>query len=171
MISIDIGKKYLAFSYLNYEDDSTTFGFMNFKKSSVLKDKINHIVKHLEDFKNLKFIIVEQQFNNNVSCMCIMYAIITFAAVNRISYEIFKPSIKFTYFNIKYDSKNKNHKKLSVSMVKVVMKQTQKQNYKLFKKLDKQDDIADSFLMLIISANKLNKNNYNEEIELLNNYN
>ena len=62
---------------------------------------------------------------------------------------IFNPIRKFSDVGLKYDTKNKAHKKLSINVIKEVL--VGHKYEKFFNELPKKDDIADAIYMAYIT--------------------
>ena len=97
----------------------------------------------------IKTVIIERQVNYNTMAMELMYLLtsaVYFFCQNIIIYD---PKLKFSTLSLKYDVKNKQHKKLSINIVQSYLKRFHENLLEEFIKYDKKDDISDSLLMLL----------------------
>lgn len=173
MLSIDIGKVNQGFAILS--NDVMTIGLLNITERSIqtnseeLKNRFvseiagKNIKKQssvvlqrglvLKTFLNIVFdlfqidqVIIERQSQNNPTAQEIEY-MITGISLNRTEkITIYNPINKFTHVGLKYDTKNKAHKKLSVKVVSLVIEFDPCRYF--FESLEKKDDVADAIYML-----------------------
>lgn len=183
VLSIDIGIKNLGWTMIssshsfvennlqNYEDLSMGFGIYNItnnltNEASLVADRCMVVNKFFKDI-TAKFIIdyciIERQVNTNTIAMELMYAITSTALCylekpsNLIIYD---PKLKFKDLNITYNTKNKEHKKQSITYCKALL--IELTNEELVEKFDtnkKQDDMADSFIQCLVWLAKNEKIN------------
>ena len=192
MISIDIGKINTGFAIIN-EFEELTIGLLNITTAKVnttnqiLKDTFESEINKLKlkksisivlyrglilkTFFNIIFdkfrinkVIIERQSQHNPTAQEIEYMITGLCLNKTNDIIIFNPINKFSYINIKYDTKNKAHKKLSINIVHKLLEILLEVNMSLdpendniknilnfFNGLDKKDDIADAIYMLYIT--------------------
>lgn len=187
MISIDIGKINTGFAILlNDDSKNLIIGLLNITDSKVnttdesLKDDFENEIKKLKLKKTISVVIhrglvlktffdivfekyeiekviIERQSQHNPTAQEIEY-MITGICLNRTSdIIIFNPINKFSLVNIKYDTKNKAHKKLSVRIISNLLESDSNEDIKnFFNSLDKKDDIADAIYMAYIIDDKNN---------------
>lgn len=174
-ISIDIGVKNFAYALgtklkdkkeVVYPKDSPpfnpymdiiTFDVVDFRERSTPMDimrEISILFKELFEKYNIKsekcLIYIERQVPQNTKAFGIMYGLIGlfrgFGFYNMIVYD---PKKKFP--NIEYDSKSKEHKKISVEWANSYLKDnSQVELYDKFTKYTKKDDISDCINMILI---------------------
>ena len=167
-LSIDIGIRHLGYSILTTE--GLIFDIFDiedtYKKDARLK-KINSVpvqrayvlneflTKIINDY-SIERIIVERQVQTNTMAMEIMYCIISLC-ITKIPLEnliIYDPKKKFTDLHLKYTTKNKAHKKLSIAVCSGTLERLYPALVDSFNKHKKKDDIADSVLMNLL-VNKI----------------
>lgn len=145
VLSIDVGRKNLGWAFFGSEIDFGLFNIdekckavSNGEVSTARCAVIKRFFKSIIDiYGTPDFVIIERQVPNNAVCCCLMYSIITEAQeYSRV--QVIPAWEKFKTFGVKYTTKNKEHKKLSVKMAEEL----------LGKKIDlpKKDDIADAVL-------------------------
>lgn len=165
ILSIDIGIHNIGYALYNTETDKLNFGLFDTDSKLTKSDKklnivvsrvkyINMFVKEMFDRYKITKIIIERQVNNNTMAMELMYALTATIYNYCDNIEIFDPKLKFTSLGISYNTKNKAHKKLSISIVNNYIDKYY--NYKLndFEQYNKLDDISDAVFMLFISLYK-----------------
>ena len=176
MISIDIGSINLGYAILNnngklefglYKLSDRGSGLKN--NSSLVISRINKLYDLLAPIvkeKNIETLIVEKQvFRNNIATS-LMYSIIGMIrglGVKKII--IFNPKNKFTKLRISYCTKNKLHKKLSISIAEILLNWKYPETINEFTKYKKRDDISDALLQLFIESST-----EDERIELRNKF-
>ena len=167
-LSIDIGIRHLGYSILTTE--GLIFEIFDiedtYKKDSRLK-KINSVpvqrayvlneflTKIINEY-SIERIIVERQVQTNTMAMEVMYCIISLC-ITKIPLEnliVYDPKKKFTDLHLKYTTKNKAHKKLSIALCSETLKRLYPGLIDSFDKHKKKDDIADSVLMNLL-VNKI----------------
>ena len=164
-LSIDIGLKNLGYALYDKEHDELTFDvydvdshLRNKRKDLVVsRSNILHdFIKDLFTKHDIGEVIIERQVNSNTQAMEMMYLLTGILTNYNVKVKIFDPKQKFTRLNIKYDTKNKAHKKLSVSIVKNYIKTTYPDLLERFTSYKKLDDISDAILMLFVEVYKKN---------------
>ena len=167
-LSIDIGIRHLGYSILTSE--GLIFNIFDiedtYRKDSRLK-KINSVpvqrayvlneflTKIINEY-SIERIIVERQVQTNTMAMEIMYCIISLC-ITKIPLDnliIYDPKKKFTDLHLKYTTKNKAHKKLSIAVCSETLERLYPTLVDSFNKHKKKDDIADSVLMNLL-VNKI----------------
>ena len=167
-LSIDIGIRHLGYSILTNEGllfdifdiESTYTKDPKLKKlNSVPVQRayvLNQFLSEIIDKYAIEQIIIERQVQTNTVAMEIMYSIISLC-ITKIPLEsliIYDPKKKFTDLHLKYSTKNKEHKKLSVSVCREKLERLYPYLIASFDGHKKKDDIADSVLMNLL-VNKI----------------
>ena len=160
---------------INTTNESLKNDFENEVKKLKLKKSISVVIHRgiiLKTFFDIVFdkfqiskVIIERQSQYNPTAQEIEY-MITGICLNRTNdIIIFNPINKFSYVNIKYDTKNKAHKKLSINIIsKLLEKESNELNRIFFNNLNKKDDIADAIYMAyIINDKQIIQNIVNEQ--------
>ena len=154
-LSIDIGIKNLGYAIYDADYNDLEFGMFNIEahmnknievvteRCRVIKQFFNHL--NVESFDA---IIIERQVNKNITAMSLMYAIANEALNYTSNVIIFAPLLKFKTFGIKYSTKSKEHKKLSVNIALNLLQTHFPDLVDIFKAFKKKDDIADSINQL-----------------------
>lgn len=167
-LSIDIGIRHLGYSILTTE--GLIFDIFDiedtYKKDSRLKKinsvpvqrayVLNEFLTRIINEYSIEKIIVERQVQTNTMAMEIMYCIISLC-ITKIPLEnliIYDPKKKFTDLHLKYTTKNKAHKKLSIAVCSETLERLYPALVESFNKHKKKDDIADSVLMNLL-VNKI----------------
>ena len=167
-LSIDIGIRHLGYSILT--NDGLIFDIFDIedaiKKDTKLKKLnsvpvqrayvLNRFLTEIIDKYSIQRIIVERQVQTNTVAMEIMYSIISLC-ITKIPLEsliIYDPKKKFIDLHLKYSTKNKAHKKLSINICREKLEQLYPELISDFNSHSKKDDIADSVLMNLL-VNKL----------------
>ena len=177
MISIDVGSINFGFAVLD-SNEKLEFGLYRLSdkgnglknNSSLIISRINKLYDLLEPIvkeKNIKTLIVEKQvFRNNIATS-LMYSLIGMMRGLGISkIIIFDPKSKFTKLRIQYCTKNKLHKKLSISIAETLIRWKYPETINEFTNYKKRDDISDALLQLFIESST-----EEERIELRNRFN
>jgi hypothetical protein len=163
-LSIDIGIRHLGYSILN--GDGLIFDIFDIegtiKKDPKLKKLnsvpvqrayvLNQFLTEIVDKYSIERIIVERQVQTNTVAMELMYSIISLC-ITKIPLEaliIYDPKKKFTDLHLKYSTKNKAHKRLSISVCREKLSQLYPVLVNDFDSHSKKDDIADSILMNLL---------------------
>ena len=123
-------------------------------------------VKQIFDNYNVSTVIVERQVNVNTMAMELMYSLVSSIYPYTRDIIIFDPKLKFTTLSLKYDTKNKQHKKLSVCVVYNYLLHKYPEHVNKFMSYTKRDDISDAVLMLLVYVYKNNK----QELATIRNY-
>ena len=158
VLSIDIGIKNLGWALLNVDTEKKVVKDIDFgiyvidgskrsKESTVSYrcKRINNFFKMFED-KQLDYIVIERQVNNNTQAMCLMYAIMMhcLSVVSEDRIFVFDPKLKFTFYKEEYCTKNKVHKKQSVLRARHLLENWFNDMSDKFEEFDKKDDISDA---------------------------
>ena len=164
-LSIDIGIRHLGYSILTNE--GLMFDIFDiedtYDKDPVLKKLnsipvqrayvLNRFLTDIIEKYSIERIIVERQVQTNTVAMEIMYSIISLC-ITKIPLDaliIYDPKKKFTDLHLKYSTKNKEHKKLSINVCREKLTQLYPALLPSFEKHKKKDDIADSILMNLLT--------------------
>jgi hypothetical protein len=149
MISFDIGKNNLA--YADFLVSSAAISSIEFDLKNISFQGVSPVsrcmalralLQELLPDENT-IIVIERQVPTNIVAMEIMYGLITASLQFSENVIIFDPKLKFTTFNINYTTKNKTHKKKSVSFVQDFLKKYSEKLVK-FNSFPKKDDISDA---------------------------
>ena len=168
VISIDIGLKNMAITFVAIEyrkiisldfelcdldDYATKYKNKVEQRCNAIKEIFTKISQKY-NCEYFDYIIIEKQVPNNENAMCLMYSIYTMGTnyVRSPEYiKIFDPKLKFTTLCLSYDTKNKNHKKLSIELANKVLTNMNFIKLKdIFDKHNKKDDIADTINQAIV---------------------
>ena len=164
-LSIDIGIRHLGYSILT--DEGLIFDIFDIedtynndpklkKLNSVPVQRayvLNQFLTNIIEEYSIERIIVERQVQTNTVAMEIMYSIISLC-ITKIPLDaliIYDPKKKFTDLHLKYSTKNKEHKKLSINVCREKLAQLYPALLPSFEKHKKKDDIADSILMNLLT--------------------
>ena len=118
---------------------------------------VHKFVKNMFQTYNIKTVIIERQINVNTMAMELMYALVSAIYPYTDNIIIFDPKLKFTTLSLKYDTKNKQHKKLSINIINNYLNKYYSQHVNKFMGYTKRDDISDAILMLLIYIYKNDK--------------
>lgn len=151
-MTIDVGMKHLAYCII-----SNTGGIYGFEMISVnAKDKVKFICDILTErihTYNIIKVIVEQQVLKNVQAMIIQNIIKTYCYINNIEFSTYNPKNKFKYLNETYNSKKKEHKKISIRYaINILTRMNRSDLISMFNQYDKKDDLADAICMAVMSV-------------------
>ena len=164
-MSIDIGIRHLGYSILT--DEGLIFDIFDiedtYNKDPKLKKLnsvpvqrayvLNQFLTNIIEEYSIERIIIERQVQTNTVAMEIMYSIISLC-ITKIPLDaliIYDPKKKFTDLHLKYSTKNKEHKKLSINVCREKLAQLYPALLPSFEKHKKKDDIADSILMNLLT--------------------
>ena len=163
IISIDIGVKNLAVVIItNYKnslkDISIKFNLynlndFNYNSNSIIVDRclaISNIFKDISTKYNIQKVVIERQVIQNTVANRLLYSLITAALNYTENIIIFNPLDKFIKLDIKYSTKNKSHKKLSIDLIKNFLYNIDVESLILFNSFVKKDDLADALLQALI---------------------
>ena len=162
ILSIDIGLRNLGYALFDKQNGQLTFGVYDVdshlhnkkdlvvSRSLILKD----FIKDLFDKYDIESVIIERQVSSNTQAMELMYLLTVIITNYTTKIEIFDPKLKFTRLNLKYSTKNRAHKKLSVSIIKNYLEANHKDLLEEFSTHNKLDDIADAILMILVTVYK-----------------
>ncbi len=162
VFSFDIGKNNLGYAIRT--DDTLSFGIFDIdgrignqamKSKSVTVSRIfvlKEFVSSLVAIYNPVKIIIEKQVQLNTIAMEIMYCLASICSeyVDENNLIIFDPKLKFTTLKIPYNTKNKYHKKLSISMCRNLLSIIYPDKLDDFDSHTKQDDISDAINMIYV---------------------
>jgi hypothetical protein len=158
LISIDIGKNNLGYSLITYGESvikSIKTGLVNidshFPKNNIVSSRCYALTEFIEQFipEEDDIYVIERQSQHNMVAMCLMYSIMTVILqyVEPEQTYVFDPKLKFTTFRKLFSTKNKEHKKLSISIISDFLKNNNfEEPYAFLTSKKKQDDISDSLL-------------------------
>lgn len=155
-LAIDVGKVNLG--YAIYDGENIGFNVLNVEKQinestrnefgekTSKIEVLNKWVNHLCNQYNFAKVYIEQQVINNVGAMVIQSILETLFYTKGIPCHEFAAANKFKYLNPQYDTKKKEHKKISIEYAKNILKH---HNIELdeFEKFPKKDDISDAICM------------------------
>lgn len=155
-LAIDVGKVNLG--YAIYDGENIGFNVLNVEKQinestrnefgekTSKIEVLNKWVNHLCNQYNFAKVYIEQQVINNVGAMVIQSILETLFYTKGIPCHEFAAVNKFKYLNPQYDTKKKEHKKISIEYAKNILKH---HNIELdeFEKFPKKDDISDAICM------------------------
>ena len=164
MLSIDIGRHNLGYTYFELSDNviaNIEFGIYDIDESTS-NNVVIHRCKRLSEFFDMcldkygkiDFITIERQVQTNTIAMELMYAITSIALGITDNVTIFDPASKFTSIGLPYSVKNKSHKKLSIEMAETFLSSNFSDSVRLFNSHQKRDDIADSLNQGIVNMIK-----------------
>lgn len=182
ILSLDLGKKNLGYSLFIYDDKNKyidlekcklKFGIFNIDDEIKKKDNIplrrcitiNKFINDIHDKYEITHAIIERQVITNVVAMSLMYALITvLISVGVVKINLFDPKLKFKLFGINYNTKHKQHKKLSTDMAKIFISFFYESKLNKFEKYKKRDDISDAVIQCLayMSANNIIRDNVDE---------
>ena len=181
-LSIDIGFKNLGYALYNTEretekdwdkEDNLEFGLFNIdafvsknKDLEIVVERCKVIRMFFERFKIYDYdgVIIERQVNNNVVAMNLMYAITNEALNYTDKVIIFAPLLKFNTFGIKYSTKKKEHKVLSVKIAYKLIYTHFKKVFEAYCSFKKKDDIADAINQLFTTLFQQNLSDIKLEV-------
>ena len=179
IISIDIGVKNLAIviitNYKNkFEEINIKFNLINlndynYNSDSIIINRcfvISNIFKELSAKYNIQQVVIERQVIQNTVANRLLYSIITSALNYTDNIIIFNPLDKFIKLDIKYTTKNKSHKKLSIDLIKNFLYNIDNDTLITFNSFVKKDDLADALLQVLIVIAE-NNNKINELREMV----
>jgi hypothetical protein len=149
IISIDLGMVNLAYSLFASDGTLLDFELINPHTATLSAyGRCEWITKFLKGFQAVDQMIIEKQTPNNIVCFAMMYGFVSAFMVMHPEgkVRVVDPVSKFNNLNVKCDTKNKNHKKLMIQMVKEILSETQLAK---FTTLPKQDDVADCIMQFI----------------------
>ena len=158
-LSIDIGIKNLGYAIYDADFNDLEFGMFNIaeavdahmKKNTEVVIERCRVIKDFFKYLNVEAfdgVIIERQVNKNIMAMGLMYAIANEALNYTSNVIIFAPLLKFKTFGIKYSTKGKEHKKLSVNIALNLLQTHFPELVDVFKAFKKKDDIADALNQL-----------------------
>lgn len=166
ILSIDIGIHNLGYSLYDVDNNKLFFDLYDIDEKISKNDNIilsrtkiiNDFVKNIfTNHNNINTVIIEKQVNVNTMAMELMY-LLTATIYNYCdNIIIFDPKQKFTKLSIKYDVKNKNHKKLSIRIIRNYISKYYNDLLDTFDSYTKRDDISDSVFMLFVHLYNDNK--------------
>lgn len=169
-LSIDIGKKNLGYAikYTNDDISESLYLFDIFDISNYLNNKESIVLQRaqiLHDFLlnqitnyNIQKVIIERQVQTNTIAMELMYSIVSILitmGINNII--IFDPKLKFTKLKQHYNTKNKEHKRLSIKITELLLQDIAPNLLDQFNIHTKKDDISDALIMLYLETSDSEK--------------
>lgn len=158
-ISVDIGINNLGIAW----GESTLEDFMLYsiqaKSPVTIVSELKCLFMEILDKDGKNILIVEKQMNSNTKAFGLMYALIGLCTGMRfIDIILFDPIRKFTGMDITYDSKKKEHKKISAQMCEEKLREMDSSELlSKFISLKKKDDVADAVNMLAIIINEAHR--------------
>ena len=163
IISIDIGVKNLAVVIItNYKNNLEVINIKfnlinlndyNYNSDSIIINRclaISNIFKELSARYNIQKVVIERQVVQNTVANRLLYSIITAALNYTDNIIIFNPLDKFIKLDIKYTTKNKSHKKLSIDLIKNFLYNIGNESLISFNSFVKKDDLADALLQVLV---------------------
>lgn len=160
-LAIDVGE--INLGYAIYNRNIIKFDLFNsdaaikstkFPKHTDLPSKRAKVIiewfKKLVNSYNIVELVVEQQVNKNITCMCIQNFLIALAAEHNIHFKIYNPKNKFQYIPVEFISKSKEHKKISIHYALNIIHNLGL-SIQHFKEYPKKDDISDAICMSVMS--------------------
>ena len=159
-LSIDIGTKNLGYAVFDLAEAGLAeagleFGLYNIEEhlkgsGEIVVERCKVIKSFFKSLNVERFdgVIIERQVNNNVVAMNLMYAIASEALNYTSNVIIFAPLKKFKTFGIKYSTKKKEHKKLSVEIAGKLLITHFPELCEVYRAFKKKDDIADAINQL-----------------------
>lgn len=170
IVSIDIGIENLAVvvmtDYNNSLSDITLqFDLYNLNnycgRNKIIISRCNavkSIIKTISQNYIIDKIIIERQVQQNTIAYSMMYGIVSIALFSVSSEDIiiFDPKNKFTSLGISYTTKNKEHKKLSISLINNFLTNIKSKSLLSFNVLVKKDDVADAILQALVVISEAN---------------
>lgn len=175
ILGIDVGKINMGYSLFNgtnlyFNLFNIESHISNAKLKDVKKNRTIIIYKFLEQIKS-KFdvskIVLEQQMKVNPTAQSIEEAIITIAYIFNIDVITYSAKKKFKYNNETFNSKKKEHKRISEHYCKNIISHL---GYTLdyFNSFKKKDDISDATCMAVFTyIEKYHKKNATDIIRYL----
>ena len=149
-LSVDVGVTNLGIAY--GENDLEGFLLYTFHDRSpvLLASELKGVITNLIHERHQCVLIVEKQMNANTKAFGIMYCLIGMCTgMGFIDVVMFDPIMKFAGMDVHYDSKKKEHKKLSAEMCRTrLLSRGLTDMVEEFDKLRKKDDVADAVNML-----------------------
>lgn len=159
-LAIDVGK--INLGYAIYDGENIGFNILNVEKqiNDNIKNEfgektskievLNKWVNHLCAQYNFAKVYIEQQIINNVGAMVIQTILETLFYMKGIPCHEFPAANKFKYLNPQYDTKKKEHKKISVVYARCILIH---HGIELidFEKFPKKDDISDAICMAFMT--------------------
>lgn len=123
-------------------------------KSQIIKriKVLNNFLEELIQTFSIKSMIIERQYKNNEIAHGLSCSIVSHGLLRGLNVEMFTPHDKFRKLGLKYDTKNKQHKTLSIQIFQEFLEENNKNLWAMINELNisKLDDIADSFLQLMV---------------------
>lgn len=160
-LAIDVGVRNLGYAIYNGNivkfdlfDIVETMKTYKFPKNTDLPSKRAKVIvdwfKDLINKYNIVELVVEQQVNKNIVCLCIQNFLIALAAEHSVHFKIYNPKNKFQYIPVEFISNKKEHKKISVHYaLNIIYNLGLSINH--FKEFPKKDDISDAICMAVMS--------------------
>lgn len=156
IISFDIGIHNLGYAVYDKNNDVLDFALFNINKKTVVDRTIT--VRNFIDSLYMKYqfdeVIIERQVARNVVAMELMYLISAFVSIYCENIYIIDPKQKFNILNVIYNTKNKEHKKLSINIAHSFLQNCYPSMVDKFNSYDKKDDLSDAILMLFTELYK-----------------
>lgn len=158
-LAIDIGKVNMGYAVY----DGKTFGYSIFNLNENITPKmkkiygekmsriivLNQFVSSLINMFPIKKVILEQQVKRNTEAVIIQTILETIFFTQNIEVVEFAPINKFKYLNPDYDSKRKEHKKISANYAQRILFK-HNMNIDEFNEFKKKDDISDAICMVFM---------------------
>jgi hypothetical protein len=113
ILSVDLGHQYLA--YALWHDRLITYGIWEFHSEKTCMQRALSVAEFLQEME-FDHIIIEQQMGINRKCTQLQYALTTGAYIKGASVQLQHPITKFEVLGQPCETKNKQHKALSVKL-------------------------------------------------------
>lgn len=164
VLSIDVGEKHLGYTTLDLatmEFDSGIYEVLEKRGPNVVIGRVSSLYKFIDELskKNIVAAVIERQVVGNEIAMELMYSLVSLIIPHTSRICIFDPKRKFTSINQEYITKNKQHKRLSISNMRAILATNKYPSFvhlsSILEGQTKKDDIADSFNQLLIYLNDL----------------
>ena len=159
ILAIDPGRENLGWCLYDKSMNDFKFNIFNIGKPSHGVLTVEHVINRIcIFFDSLPYkpykVIIERQVQVNTQALELMYALAMYVKLMNIPLCIFDPKLKFTLIDQTYDTRNKNHKKLSIRLARGLLSYKQQEELDIY---DKKDDIADAINMCICESHDRDK--------------
>lgn len=155
-ISVDIGVNNLGIAWGSSTLDDFMLYTIEAKSPVTIISELKSLFIKVMDKDDKNVLIVEKQMNSNTKAFGLMYGLIGLCTgMKFVDVVLFDPIQKFAGLNITYDSKKKEHKKISAQMCEDKLRDMQNTDLlNKFLQLRKKDDVADAVNMLLLIIKK-----------------
>ena len=164
-LAIDVGKRNMGFCIYNGVDFGYSILDIEEQIPSNVRTKygakgskivlLSQFINSICDGYKIQKVVIEQQVSKNVEAMIIQTIIETLFINKGIVVREFAPIDKFKYLNPQYDSKKKEHKKISIEYAKNILNHHNLTSEE-FTKFSKKDDISDAICMAFMEYHEDN---------------